>query len=63
MCYICGEKAEAFERITESGGGFKQHIKVDHYMWNYVFYLGYLKEKDPLDYNGIESFIWESVEK
>jgi len=26
-------------------------------MWNYVFFIAYLKSKDPTDYTGIESYI------
>lgn len=26
-------------------------------MWNYVFYISYLKEKEPTEYTGIESYI------
>ena len=33
------------------------HIKIYHYMWNYVFFIAYLNEKDKNDYTGIESYI------
>ena len=26
-------------------------------MWNYVFFIAYLKFKDPNEYNGIESYV------
>ena len=44
FCFICGLKQEKLEK----GGnqkGFKHHIKHNHYMWNYVFYIAYLKKK------------------
>jgi len=28
-----------------------------------MFYLAYLDEKDEMDYNGIESYIYELLEK
>ena len=31
-------------------------------MWNYVFFIAYLKNKDQTDYTGIESYISEKVE-
>ena len=46
---------EIFDRKSDSG--FTQHTKIEHYMWNYIFYIGYLKDKDPNEYGGIESFI------
>jgi len=30
-------------------------------MWNYVFYVAYLKAKDQTDYTGIESYINEKL--
>ena len=44
---------EIFDRKSDSG--FTQHTKIEHYMWNYIFYIGYLKDKDPNeDYNFID---------
>ena len=42
---------------------FITHIKKDHYMWNYVFFLAYLQDKDDTEYTGIESYIDEKLEK
>ena len=27
-------------------------------MWNYIFYIAYLKDKEVTEYGGIESYIW-----
>lgn len=48
-----------FDRQSDTKGGFLRHIKINHYMWNYVFFLAYLNWKDKNDYTGIESFIYE----
>ena len=32
-------------------------IKIDHYMWNYVFYIAYLWNQEENDDNGVESYI------
>ena len=32
-------------------------------MWNYLFFIAYLKEKDPTELTGIEQFIIDKVEK
>lgn len=56
-CFICGNLKTIFDRLTDSssmGGGFEHHIKVNHYMWNYVFFMAYLKYKDSTEYTGIE---------
>ena len=50
---------ELFDRKSDSG--FVQHTKNDHYMWNYVFYISYILDKDENEYTGIESYIAEKV--
>ena len=37
--------------------GFTSHIKSNHYMWNYLFYLAYLEWKEEGEYTGIESYV------
>ncbi|EGR32968.1 MIR domain protein [Ichthyophthirius multifiliis] len=74
MCFICGHtryfflyifiyllKREIFDRKSDEG--FSQHIKNEHYLWNYVFYLAYLKEKESTEYTGIESYVYEKLEQ
>jgi hypothetical protein len=39
------------------------HIKKEHNLWQYVFFLIHLNEKDTTDYNGTESFIAEKLEQ
>ncbi len=31
-------------------------------MWNYLFFIAYLKDKDKNDYTGIESYISDKIE-
>lgn len=51
-----------FERSSDgSSGGFKNHIRQNHYMWNYLYYIAYLKWKDKQDYSGIESYVAEKL--
>lgn len=53
---------EKFEKNDEAGMGFTEHIRYEHYMWNYIYYYAYLKHKDPNDYNGNESYVNEKIE-
>lgn len=41
-CFICGNERNIFDRKSSTGGGFLYHIKINHYMWNYLFFIGYL---------------------
>ena len=63
ICFICGFDREMLEKVSNKRNGFVRHIKDDHYMWNYLFYIAYLFEKDSSDFTGIESYVREKVDK
>lgn len=52
ICFICGYDRESFDR--KSDGGFNIHIKNEHNIWEYIFLIGYLKDKDYNELNGME---------
>lgn len=54
-CFMCGIEKQEFERKAE--GGFNKHIKIDHHIWNYMFYVYKLNEIDADDYDGIETYV------
>lgn len=63
-CFICGNNREKFERqVDKSHQGFNSHIKVDHYMWNYIFFTAFLEWKDDTEYNGIEGYVADKLEE
>lgn len=65
-CFICGLPKESFEVVSfekkekNVGSGyssaFMAHIKTEHNMWDYIFFLIYLKSKDDNNYFGIERY-------
>jgi len=57
-CFICG--VDRFQLDTK-GGGFDRHIKEDHYMWNYLYLIVHLREKDPTEYNGWEQNVADKI--
>ena len=59
-CYICNLDRYIFD---QDGIGFDDHCKNDHNMWNYVFYIIHLKMKDPTEYTGVESYVWDKYDK
>ena len=59
-CFICNQERTLFEK---EGISFEQHTYKEHNVWNYFFYMVYLTQKDPMDYNGTESHIAEKIEK
>jgi hypothetical protein len=42
---------------------FNGHVKREHHMWDYMFYLVYIKDKPSCEYTGLESYIARLVEK
>lgn len=32
-------------------------------MWNYLFYIAYVREKEPTEYTGIESYVADQLER
>merc|ERR1711998_222103 len=61
-CFICGYTRSAFDDL---GGDFNfdKHMKNEHDIWSYLYFIAYLKEKDPTDYNGVETFVTGKLEK
>ncbi len=39
------------------------HVEKEHNLWNYVYYIAFLLEKDSMDYNGIESYVLSELER
>ena len=42
---------------------YLDHIKLNHYMWNYTRFIGYIKWKNPIDYSGVESCVAKKLQE
>ena len=64
-CFICGQSREELEK--ELGyDGFRYHTLFEHNMWDYLFFVGYVKSKkiSPVnDYIEIERYVMEKLRK
>ena len=60
-CYICGIERESFDKIRTKT--FVEHIKESHNMWDYVYLLVYLKQKNRTEHNGEELYVYENFLK
>ncbi len=47
-CFICSLPAHSFDT---SPGKFAGHVKNEHNMWDYIYYVRYLKNISPHDRN------------
>ena len=55
-CFICGIDRYTFDR---QGEGFEIHIKNDHNLWHYLYFIMYLRIKETTEYTGPEQFVAE----
>uniref|UniRef100_A0A7G3B7G4 Ion transport domain-containing protein n=1 Tax=Lutzomyia longipalpis TaxID=7200 RepID=A0A7G3B7G4_LUTLO len=57
-CFICGLNRSAFDNKTVS---FEEHIKCEHNMWHYLYFIVLVKVKDPTEFTGPESYVHAMV--
>ena len=55
VCFVCDIEREDFERLSLD---FKAHLRHEHNMWDYLFFSLYLEQKDPTEFNGLETYCW-----
>uniref|UniRef100_A0A8C7D075 Inositol 1,4,5-trisphosphate receptor n=1 Tax=Oncorhynchus kisutch TaxID=8019 RepID=A0A8C7D075_ONCKI len=53
-CFICGLERDKFDNKTVS---FEEHIKLEHNIWNYLYFIVLVREKNQTDYTGPESYV------
>ncbi|XP_039617485.1 inositol 1,4,5-trisphosphate receptor type 2 isoform X2 [Polypterus senegalus] len=59
-CFICGLERDKFDNKTVS---FEEHIKLEHNMWHYLYFIVLVKVKDPTEYTGPESYVAEMIKE
>ncbi|KAK6303912.1 hypothetical protein J4Q44_G00263660 [Coregonus suidteri] len=53
-CFICGLERDKFDNKTVS---FEEHIKLEHNIWKYLYFIVLVREKNKTDYTGPESYV------
>uniref|UniRef100_A0A8B9LAB4 Inositol 1,4,5-trisphosphate receptor n=1 Tax=Astyanax mexicanus TaxID=7994 RepID=A0A8B9LAB4_ASTMX len=53
-CFICGLERDKFDNKTVS---FEEHIKLEHNIWNYLYFIVLVQEKNKTDFTGPESYV------
>uniref|UniRef100_A0AAY4DJ36 Inositol 1,4,5-trisphosphate receptor n=1 Tax=Denticeps clupeoides TaxID=299321 RepID=A0AAY4DJ36_9TELE len=59
-CFICGLERDKFDNKTVS---FEEHIKSEHNMWHYLYFLVLVRVKDPTEYTGPESYVAQLIKE
>lgn len=62
VCYICGLHKNELNKLYGNEEGYTEHIKLDHYYWNYMFLIFNLIKKDPKKLSGVDLFIYNNFE-
>ncbi|KAM8861047.1 inositol 1,4,5-trisphosphate-gated calcium channel ITPR2 [Synchiropus picturatus] len=57
-CFICGLERDKFDNKTVS---FEEHIKFEHNMWHYLYFLVLVRVKNPTEYTGPESYVAQMI--
>ena len=59
FCFFSiGLDRSAFDNKSVS---FEEHIKLQHNMWHYLFFIVLLKVKDPTEFTGPESYVAQMI--
>jgi len=56
MCFICNIERDAFD---QSGLDFEKHIRSEHNMWSYIWYVIHLSSRKRVDFTGQEQNVWD----
>ena len=54
-----GLERKSFDNKTVS---FEKHVKEEHNMWHYLYFIVLIKVKDPTEFTGPESYVYGQVE-
>ena len=59
-CFICSISKDYLDQVPH---GFETHVKKEHNLANYLFFLMYLINKDESDYTGQETYVWDMYQR
>ena len=63
ICFICGLKKHELNKLYSHEEGFYEHIKLDHYLWNYIFSIFSLVKRNPKDLISVDKNILKNYKK
>lgn len=58
VCFICQMNRD---NAMNSNIDYNTHVKTDHDIWNYVYFLTYLHINNPNDFKFLETYVWEKI--
>lgn len=58
---MCSIDRATIDKLSVNRQGFQHHIDIEHNIWNYIFFISYLQEKDRNYFLGIEHEIYNKL--
>ena len=62
-CFICGLEKKELNKLYLHEEGFYEHIKLDHYLWNYIFCIFSIMKKNPKNLISADKNIMDNYKK
>jgi hypothetical protein len=65
-CFVCGIDKNVFDDEAMKNGehkGFLRHISTEHNMWDYMFFIMFLENKDSTEFTGAETYVQTCLDK
>lgn len=59
-CFICGLDRSSFDNKAVS---FEEHIRSEHNLWHYLYFIVLIKVKDRTEFTGPESYVNHLIEE
>lgn len=56
-CFVCGFTRTSYDDLGMPSPTFDQHKARSHFIWSYLYFICYLKQKDETEYSGVESYV------
>ena len=50
-----------FQAFDNKNVTFEEHIRSEHNMWHYLYFIVLIKVKDPTEFTGPESYVHQMV--
>ena len=63
VCFICGNDRNTINKVTTGENGFFRHIQTEHNEFHYMYFISYLKDKNPHDLTCMEQYVLNCIER
>lgn len=63
MCSLTQDIVTSGHQFSKQLLAFEKHVDEDHNVWNYLYFMYYLQNKDFTEHTGIESRVKFMIEK